>query len=152
MAIKLMPVALPHEPAAPDESQRDQAAPAQPRKRRKASVFDADGNEVLITLKCLKCDRMRPLSLFGLRKMADGAIRNQPWCRDCRGASSPKNKAKAAAEAAAAPVAAPPVALATQLPSQPAVVPPVDLPERPSAPGEEQGNELRGSAAPPAER
>jgi hypothetical protein len=30
---------------------------------------------------------MRPLSQFGLRKMADGAIRNQPWCRPCRSAA-----------------------------------------------------------------
>jgi hypothetical protein len=34
---------------------------------------------------------MRPLSLFGLRKMADGAIRNQPWCRTCRSGSSAEN-------------------------------------------------------------
>jgi hypothetical protein len=27
---------------------------------------------------------MRPLSLFGLRRMSDGSIRNQPWCRNCR--------------------------------------------------------------------
>jgi hypothetical protein len=53
-------------------------------KRRRSSVYDADGNEVFITLKCLKCDKMRPLSQFGLRKMPDGAIRNQPWCRTCR--------------------------------------------------------------------
>jgi len=45
---------------------------------------DADGAEVFITLMCLKCHKMRPLSQFGLRKMADGAIRNQPWCRTCR--------------------------------------------------------------------
>jgi len=59
------------------------AQPAKP-KRRRSSVYDADGNEVFITLKCLKCDKMRPLSQFGLRKMPDGAIRNQPWCRTCR--------------------------------------------------------------------
>src|SRR5512140_2294947 len=55
-------------------------------KRRRSSVYDADGNEVFITLMCLKCHKMRPLSQFGLRKMADGAIRNQPWCRTCRSA------------------------------------------------------------------
>jgi hypothetical protein len=54
------------------------------RKRRKTSVYDADGNEVFITLMCLKCHKMRPLAQFGLRRMADGAIRNQPWCRTCR--------------------------------------------------------------------
>jgi hypothetical protein len=74
--------------------------PGQPRKRRKTSIYDADGHEVLITLMCLKCHKMRPLMQFGLRKMADGAIRNQPWCRTCRsGAGSPK--AKKAAEVAA---------------------------------------------------
>lgn len=67
--------------------------PGQPRKRRKTAIYDADGNEVLITLMCLKCKKMRPLMQFGLRKMADGAIRNQPWCRTCRsGAGTPKAK------------------------------------------------------------
>ena len=55
-------------------------------RRRRASVYDADGNEVFITLMCLKCQKIRPLSQFGLRRMADGAIRNQPWCRSCRSA------------------------------------------------------------------
>ncbi len=67
-------------------ARRDGAAPAKPRRRR-SSVYDADGNEVFITLLCLKCHKMRPLSQFGLRKMADGAIRNQPWCRTCRSGS-----------------------------------------------------------------
>jgi hypothetical protein len=62
-------------------------------KRRRALVYDAEGNEVFITLVCLKCQKIRPLSQFGLRKMADGAIRNQPWCRSCRaGASAEKPK------------------------------------------------------------
>ncbi len=56
-------------------------------KRRRSSIYDADGKEVFITLLCLKCRQMRPLSQFGLRKMADGAIRNQPWCRPCRSAA-----------------------------------------------------------------
>jgi hypothetical protein len=59
-------------------------------KRRRSSVYDADGNEVFITLLCLKCHKTRPLSQFGLRRMADGAIRNQPWCRACRSEASPK--------------------------------------------------------------
>jgi hypothetical protein len=69
-------------------------------RRRKSAVYDADGNEVFITLMCLKCHKMKPLSQFGLRKMADGAIRNQPWCRPCRsgaGAEKPKGSAKGAA-------------------------------------------------------
>lgn len=95
MAVKLMPVAPVgpgSAPAAPAEQAEVEQQPKLPRKKRRAAVYDADGNEVLITLKCLKCGRMHPLSNFGLRKMADGAIRNQPWCRECRGASSPKKK------------------------------------------------------------
>jgi hypothetical protein len=66
-------------------------------KRRRSSIYDADGQEVFITLMCLKCHQMRPLSQFGLRKMADGAIRNQPWCRPCRSAAGTgKGKAKEA--------------------------------------------------------
>lgn len=75
---------------APDAT-RKAPAPEKP-KRRKASVYDADGNEVFITLLCLKCRNMRPLSAFGLRRMADGAIRNQPWCRGCRSDASPKRR------------------------------------------------------------
>ncbi|MGZ3459226.1 MAG: hypothetical protein ACXU86_12075 [Archangium sp.] len=67
--------------------------PGQPRKRRKSAVYDADGHEVLISLMCLKCRTLKPLAQFGLRKMADGAIRNQPWCRTCRsGAGTRKPK------------------------------------------------------------
>src|SRR5512138_1437432 len=72
------------------------AAPPKP-KRRRSAVYDADGNEVFITLMCLKCHKMRPLSQFGLRRMADGAIRNQPWCRTCRsGASADEPKRRKA--------------------------------------------------------
>jgi hypothetical protein len=69
--------------------------PGQPRKRRKSAVYDADGHEVLISLMCIKCKSLKPLAQFGLRKMADGAIRNQPWCRTCRsGAGTRKPKAE----------------------------------------------------------
>ncbi len=64
-------------------------------KRRRSSVYDSDGHEVFITLMCLKCHKMRPLSLFGLRKMADGAIRNQPWCRNCRSGAGAGKKEEA---------------------------------------------------------
>jgi hypothetical protein len=71
-------------------------AGAAPRpKRRRSSVYDADGHEVFITLMCLKCQKIRPLSQFGLRKMADGAIRNQPWCRPCRSAPSARADGRA---------------------------------------------------------
>lgn len=82
-------------PAAPEKAKsREQG---QPRKKRKSAVYDADGHEVLISLMCLKCRTLKPLAQFGLRKMADGAIRNQPWCRTCRsGAGTKKPKGKAA--------------------------------------------------------
>jgi hypothetical protein len=80
--------------APPARKLRDPLAPPKPR-RRKSSVYDAEGHEVLITLMCLKCHQMRPLSQFGLRRMADGSIRNQPWCRGCRsgaGAEKPRRR------------------------------------------------------------
>jgi len=68
------------------------------RRRRRTAVYDAEGREVLITLMCLKCRQIKPLAQFGLRKMADGAVRNQPWCRVCRSvAAVPQGKAEAAA-------------------------------------------------------
>jgi hypothetical protein len=86
----------------------DPLAPKEPRKRRRSAVYDADGNEVLITMMCLKCKTVKPLTMFGLRKMADGAIRNQPWCRTCRSGASTKKKREDAAEleASAGPQAA----------------------------------------------
>jgi hypothetical protein len=88
MAIKVMLArAIAEARADPEPKKR----PAERPKRRRSSVFDAEGNEVFITLMCLKCRKMRPLSQFGLRKMADGAIRNQPWCRTCRSDASADN-------------------------------------------------------------
>jgi hypothetical protein len=100
MAVKLMlaPAIAKGELPKPARAARPDAPPKP--KRRRSSVYDADGNEVFITLMCLKCHKMRPLAQFGLRKMADGAIRNQPWCRSCRGAAGEKPRR----EEAAAPV------------------------------------------------
>lgn len=107
-------------PAAPEKAKPRE--PGQPRKRRKSAVYDADGHEVLISLMCIKCRTLKPLAQFGLRKMADGAIRNQPWCRTCRsGAGSKKKKAAAAAEASAAAETAP--AAADTAPSLQVVAP-----------------------------
>jgi hypothetical protein len=97
-------------PAGPKEGDgqrktKDPNAPKEPRKRRKSAVYDGEGHEVLITMMCLKCRNMKPLGMFGLRKMADGAIRNQPWCRTCRsGASTKKRADEAEVEADAGPV------------------------------------------------
>ncbi|HEX8436003.1 hypothetical protein [Archangium sp.] len=85
--------------------------PGQPRKRRKSAVYDADGHEVLISLMCIKCRSLKPLAQFGLRKMADGAIRNQPWCRTCRsgaGTRKPKAEEQVTEAMAQAPVAVTP--------------------------------------------
>lgn len=74
------------------------------RKRRKTSVYDADGNEVLISLMCLKCRTVKPLAQFGLRRMSDGAVRNQPWCRGCRGALTKKAPVAEVAAPGSSPV------------------------------------------------
>jgi hypothetical protein len=85
-------------PPAPEKDKPRESG--QPRKRRKSAVYDADGQEVLISLMCLKCRTLKPLTQFGLRRMADGAIRNQPWCRTCRsGAGTKKPKGEAAGTA-----------------------------------------------------
>ena len=90
-------------PALAPPARRTSAAEGpRPKKRRASAVYDADGHEVLITLMCLKCRQVRPLAQFGLRKMPDGAVRNQPWCRSCRGAATPK-KQRGAPETGAAP-------------------------------------------------
>jgi hypothetical protein len=95
MAVKVMLAsALAKRDEAPERKPRANGAEPKP-KRRRSSVFDADGNEVFITLLCLKCKKVKPLSQFGLRKMADGAIRNQPWCRTCRAAASAENPKRA---------------------------------------------------------
>jgi hypothetical protein len=102
---------------------RDPNAPKIARKKRKSAVYDADGNEVLITMMCLKCRAMKPLLMFGLRKMADGAIRNQPWCRSCRSGAGVRKPAEkdAVIEAAGLPLptAALEVAHADADPSEP---------------------------------
>ncbi len=105
-------------------ARRRSPAPAKP-KRRRSSIYDADGNEVFITLMCLKCHKMRPLSQFGLRKMADGAIRNQPWCRPCRSASgTEKPRTRGSAEIAESIEAAPSPAPAAEETSPVAATPP----------------------------
>jgi hypothetical protein len=95
MAVKVMVASAITKGALARTHTRAEPAPAEKAsrtKRRRSSVYDADGNEVFITLICLKCQKIRPLSQFGLRKMADGSIRNQPWCRTCRSAPSAKDE------------------------------------------------------------
>jgi hypothetical protein len=111
MAVKVMvaPAIVNGEIEKPEPARRREPVAAKP-KRRRSSIYDADGNEVFITLMCLKCHKMRPLSQFGLRKMADGAIRNQPWCRPCRsaaGADKPRRRESAETVEPAVPAASP---------------------------------------------
>jgi len=124
MAVKVMvaPAIVTRVEAPPARKLRDPLAPPRPR-RRKSSVYDADGHEVLITLMCLKCHQMRPLSQFGLRRMADGSIRNQPWCRGCRsgaGAEKPRRRGQVESAVEIDPASTPEsVAEATPAPSPP---------------------------------
>jgi hypothetical protein len=114
MAVKVMvaPAIAKGELAKATPAKRQAKAPGDAKtRRRRSSVYDADGNEVFITLMCLKCHKMRPLSQFGLRKMADGAIRNQPWCRTCRSGAGDKPDRKESPEIVdSSPVEAPLVA------------------------------------------
>lgn len=75
----------PELPTAPVE------APKKRRQKRDCRIFDAEGNEVFLSVYCVHCQQTKPLPAFGLRKMADGGIRNQPWCRECRGVTPKKS-------------------------------------------------------------
>jgi hypothetical protein len=117
-------------PPAPEKAKSRE--PGQPRKKRKSAVYDGEGHEVLISLMCLKCRTLRPLAQFGLRKMADGAIRNQPWCRGCRSGAGTKKPKDKAAEAPQTPAS---VAGESTAPLQVLVAEdefPRELPEDPS--------------------
>lgn len=62
-----------------------------PQRRLEPRVFLSTGEEVLLTLMCPKCRKMRPLSQFGLRRMGPrdgGKVRNCPWCKGCRSSRS----------------------------------------------------------------
>jgi hypothetical protein len=97
MAVKVMVApAIAKSALEPPRRRAGEAGGERKPRRRKSAVYDAEGHEVFITLMCLKCRKMRPLSQFGLRRMADGAIRNQPWCRSCRSDASPKSRREAA--------------------------------------------------------
>ena len=130
MAVKVMLApALAKRDGTPATKGRAAGAAPKP-KRRRSSVYDADGNEVFITLMCLKCRKMRPLSQFGLRRMADGAIRNQPWCRTCRSGASAEGPKRMRAESSEAE----PPALDPSVAGEPAAAE-APLAERPVDPG-----------------
>jgi hypothetical protein len=60
-------------------------------------VFTDADEEVFITLICTACGKAKPLSKFGLRRMADGSLRNCPWCSPCRSGASARSRAKRSA-------------------------------------------------------
>ena len=123
MAVKVMlaPAIAKRDAAAAQPASRPRAEAGEVKpKRRRSSVYDADGNEVFITLMCLKCHKMRPLAQFGLRRMADGAIRNQPWCRPCRSGASAENPRRR--RAAPAEVETAPAAPADEAPIDPGLI------------------------------
>ena len=128
MLYKVTPLLTPVEAKKPAAD--PDAPPKEARKRRRSAVFDGEGHEVLITMMCLKCRQMKPLGMFGLRKMADGAIRNQPWCRTCRsGASAVKKKpdelepvAEVAAVVAPEPVRTEPLSPLEELMAGPSLI------------------------------
>jgi hypothetical protein len=111
MLYKVTPMMTPAEDAKPKKARRE---PGAPRKRRKTAIYDGEGHEVLITLMCLKCKGMKPLAQFGLRKMADGAIRNQPWCRTCRSQAGTKPARTEVTETVAEAVEQAPAIVATE--------------------------------------
>ncbi len=138
-------------PPAPEKAKPRE--PGQPRKKRKSAVFDGEGHEVLISLMCLKCRTLKPLAQFGLRKMADGAIRNQPWCRTCRsgaGTKKPKGKAAEAAEASASPSASQEATAALQVMAAEAELPESALAEPALADPVLAGAESEEDSAEPA--
>jgi len=83
--MKPTPPSSPPMPASPETAPK--------RARRSSELFDAEGNPVHINLTCLCCKEVKPLAAFGLRKMPNGIIRNQPWCRTCRSSKNPGAKA-----------------------------------------------------------
>src|SRR5690606_15393930 len=124
MLYKVTPAMTSPEQAAAPAAPKKEKKVRGPRKKRKSAVYDAEGNEVLISLTCLKCKTLKPLAQFGLRKMGDGAIRNQPWCRGCRAGAGTKGKkpqevvqaTPAAPEAVVAPEAAVPATVSPVAP------------------------------------
>jgi hypothetical protein len=52
--------------------------------------YASAGGEVTVILigcqfLCTACEQWKPGGEFGLRRMQDGSIRNQPQCKPCRG-------------------------------------------------------------------
>ena len=60
------------------------------------SLFGKENNNQKVTINasgykdgtlyrvCPKCGRELPLREFGERKMGNGEVRNQSWCKQCR--------------------------------------------------------------------
>ena len=61
-------------------------------RKKPVKLFDSEGEEVLITLTCPHCRISKPISAFGLRRMPEGVVRNQPWCTSCRAESAAEGR------------------------------------------------------------
>ena len=59
-------------------------------KRDTVSLDKASTGVILTGAKfvCTGCGKLKPASAFGLRKMGDNKIRNQPQCKTCRTVAS----------------------------------------------------------------
>jgi hypothetical protein len=49
-----------------------------------STIRDPKKRRVDVFLKCPECDLMKSLGEFGIREMANGELRNQPRCNQCR--------------------------------------------------------------------
>lgn len=49
------------------------------------SILKVDNyKDGILYRKCPKCGEIKPLIEFGLRKMGNGKVREQSWCKKCR--------------------------------------------------------------------
>lgn len=54
-------------------------------KNNKRPIIQSSGyNGSEPTRTCPKCEKEKPIKDFGYRKMENGQVRNQSWCRKCR--------------------------------------------------------------------
>lgn len=53
-------------------------------KKQKTIINSHGYNGSEPTRICPKCKKEKTISEFGFRKMGNGEVRNQSWCKDCR--------------------------------------------------------------------